>query len=67
MPIFPSPEDDHVGFEHFLVEPGCREDWVSGLLDLDALQIEKCFNIEDIAGTFDCDQIKFDLGTLKKN
>ncbi|KAL5565747.1 hypothetical protein UlMin_028911 [Ulmus minor] len=60
MPIFPASVDDTMGMDHFLVEPVCKEDWVGGLLDLDALQIEKCFNIEDIASTFDCDQIKSD-------
>ncbi|XP_062082151.1 uncharacterized protein LOC133788614 isoform X2 [Humulus lupulus] len=57
MPIF---VDEPVGLEHFLVEPLSKEDWVSDLLDLDAFQIEKCFNIEDISGTFDYDQIKLD-------
>lgn len=64
MPIFPASEDEPVVLEHFLVEPGCKEDWVSGLLDLDAFQIEKNFNIEDISCTFEYDQIKLDTGTF---
>ena len=64
MPIFPPAEDEPVGLEHFLVEAECKEDWVSGLLDLDALQIEKCFNIEDITSTFDYDHINLDTGTF---
>ncbi|KAF4356383.1 hypothetical protein F8388_013248 [Cannabis sativa] len=63
MPIF---ADEPVGLEHFLVEPLRKEDWVGDLLDLDAFQIEKCFNMEDISGTFDYDQnqIKLDADTV---
>ncbi|EXC22894.1 Telomere repeat-binding protein 4 [Morus notabilis] len=64
MPIFPASEDEPVVLEHFLVEPPCKEDWVSGLLDLDAFQIEKSFNIEDISSTFDYDQIKLDTDAV---
>lgn len=65
MPIFPASEDEPVVLEHLLVEPGCKEDWVSGLLDLDAFQIEKNFNIEDISCTFEYDQIKLDTDAVQ--
>ncbi|PON66561.1 Octamer-binding transcription factor [Parasponia andersonii] len=67
MPIFPVSEDEPLGLEHFLVEPLRKEDWVGDLLDLDAFQIEKCFNIEDISGTFDYDQIKLDAGREERS
>ncbi|KAH7542665.1 hypothetical protein FEM48_Zijuj02G0098200 [Ziziphus jujuba var. spinosa] len=53
IPFFTASEDEPGGIEHFLGEPECKDDLVSNLLDLDMFQIQKCFDVEDISGTFD--------------
>ncbi|KAF3454969.1 hypothetical protein FNV43_RR05417 [Rhamnella rubrinervis] len=65
--MFTASEGEPVGLEHFLVQPECKEDLVSDFIDLDAFQIQKCFNMEDISGTFEYDQLKLDSDAVHPN
>uniref|UniRef100_A0A9I9CKG4 Uncharacterized protein n=1 Tax=Cucumis melo TaxID=3656 RepID=A0A9I9CKG4_CUCME len=63
LSIFPVPEDDVLGVEHFL-EPDFNKCFSGSVLDFNTFHSHKCLGIEHFSFAVDFDQIKIDSESL---
>ncbi|XP_022948860.1 uncharacterized protein LOC111452393 isoform X1 [Cucurbita moschata] len=63
LSIFPAPEDDVLGVEHFL-QPDYNKCFPGSVLDFNTFHSHKCLSIENFSFAVEFDQIKIDSESL---